>query len=167
MWGKVYEKIKRYPVKVRVARLIVENGLRISDDSKIYCGPINIPDAKIAKAADADRRTIRETVRLIMRDEKLSKIFRSIKPAGPNLADAAKYLGFDVIEIYADPNMPGIVAGATSIIAELGISIRQVIADDPELVPEPRLQIVVDGRVPGEIIEKMRRIRGVKSVTLK
>jgi len=167
LWSKVYEKVKRYPAKVRVARLLVENGLRIADDGKIYCGPINIPDAKIAKAANADRRIVRNTVELIMKDEKLSKIFKAIKPAGPNLAEAAPYLGFDVIEIYADPNKPGIVAGASSIIAELGISIRQVIADDPELVPEPKLQIVVNGRVPGEVIEKMRRIKGVKSVTLK
>ncbi|MGQ9690149.1 MAG: amino acid-binding protein [Thermoproteota archaeon] len=167
MWNKVYEKVKRYPAKVKVARLLVENGLRIADDGKIYCGPINIPDAKIAKAANADRRIVRNTVELIMKDEKLSNIFRAIKPGGPNLVEAAPHLGFDVIEIYADPNKPGIVAGASGIIAELGISIRQVIADDPELVPEPKLQIVVNGRVPGEVIEKMRRIRGVRSVTLK
>ncbi|MGQ9595991.1 MAG: amino acid-binding protein [Thermoproteota archaeon] len=167
MWNKVYEKVKRYPAKVKVSRLLVENGLRIADDGKIYCGPINIPDAKIAKAANADRRIVRNTVELIMKDEKLSNIFRAIKPGGPNLVEAAPHLGFDVIEIYADPNKPGIVAGASGIIAELGISIRQVIADDPELVPEPKLQIVVNGRVPGEVIEKMRRIRGVRSVTLK
>ncbi|MEM3026136.1 MAG: amino acid-binding protein, partial [Thermoproteota archaeon] len=116
MWSKVYEKVKRYPAKVKVARLLVENGLRIADDGRIYCGPINIPDAKIAKAANADRRIVRNTVELIMKDEKLNNIFRALKPAGPNLVDAAPYLGFDVIEIYADPNKPGIVAGVSTII---------------------------------------------------
>ncbi|MFQ6053891.1 MAG: amino acid-binding protein, partial [Candidatus Bathyarchaeia archaeon] len=76
-------------------------------------------------------------------------------------------LSLGVVEITpTDARMPGILAGAASLIAGRDISIRQAIVDDPELSPEPRLTLIVEGEVPGELIPEFLKIKGVSKVSV-
>ena len=50
--------------------------------------------------------------------------------------------------------------------AEKGIIIRQAIVDDPELSPEPKLTIIANTKIPGELIPKFLKIRGVEKVSV-
>ena len=165
MWSKIAKRLNDYPVRIKVARAFIELGLSVKEDGKIYCGIIEMAESKIARALDVDRRVVRETASLIASDEMLAPIFLKIRPAGPFLADIAKFLGYMVIEIYADPSSVGILANASSVIAGEGISIRQAVADDPDLIPEPKLTIVADKEVSGATLEKILKINGVKKLT--
>jgi predicted regulator of amino acid metabolism with ACT domain len=120
---------------------------------------------KIARSLALDRRTVRETAQLISSDPVLKSVFERIRPAGPFLADIARFLGYTVIEIYADSHSVGIVAQATALIAEENISIRQAVADDPDLTPEPKLTLVVEKEPSGAILQKMLKIPGVKKIS--
>ncbi|RLG03379.1 MAG: amino acid-binding protein, partial [Thaumarchaeota archaeon] len=84
---------------------------------------------------------------------------------GAFLAPIAKELGFYVVEIRADPTAAGIMAKAAEIIAEENISIRQAVAEDPELFPEPKLILVLEKPISGEGLNKILKIPKVKSVT--
>ncbi len=165
MWSKIAKRLSDYPVRIEVAKAFIEFGLSVKDEGKIYCGSIEMAESKIARALDVDRRVVKETANLIASDDMLAPIFAKLRPAGPFLADIAKFLGYMVIEIYADPSSVGILANASSIISGEGISIRQAFADDPDLIPEPKLTIVADKEVSGTALEKILKINGVKKLT--
>ncbi|MEM1676548.1 MAG: amino acid-binding protein [Nitrososphaerota archaeon] len=165
MWKKIEEKLKDYPARLKIVRLMIEYGIGITGDGKISIGPIEIPDTSLARAAGVDRRIVRKTVEYLLSDETLRKIFTGLRPAGALLSPIAKELGYFVVEIRADPTAPGIIAGASKIAAEENISIRQAVAEDPELFPEPKLILVLEKPLSGEGISKLRTIPHVKSVT--
>jgi predicted regulator of amino acid metabolism with ACT domain len=163
MWRQISERLKDYPGRLRVARALVELGLSVRD-GRIFCGDIEQSELKIARAIGVDRRTVRETAEFIESDSVLQSVFKGLKPAGPFLPNVARFLGYRVIEIYADPHAVGIVTEASALISREGIPIRQAVADDPDLTPEPKLTLVVEREPSGEAIQKMLKIPGVTKV---
>ncbi|MEM4577074.1 MAG: hypothetical protein QW701_06500 [Candidatus Nezhaarchaeales archaeon] len=166
MWRNIVNKFEEAPAKLKVVRLLVESGLRIGSDGKIYCGEVEIPDTKIARVLDVDRRVVRETVKYIMKDEILQKVFTRLKPAGALLRDVAALFGYGVLEIRAEPSAVGIIAGVAQALAKANISIRQIHAEDPELNPDPKLIVITEKPVPGDIIQEILKVPNVKSVTI-
>lgn len=65
-----------------------------------------------------------------------------------------------------DPKEHGILADSATILAKGGLSIRQAIVDDPELSPEPKLTLIVEKKIPGELIPKLLKINGVAKVSV-
>jgi predicted regulator of amino acid metabolism with ACT domain len=161
MWRQISDRLEEYPGRQKVARAFVELGLSIKEGNKIYCGGIELSDVKIARHLHVDRRTVRDTAQLISSDPTLNSVFEKLRPAGPFLADVARFLGYSVIEIYADPHTVGIVAQAASLISQENIAIRQAVADDPDLTPEPKLTLVVEKEPSGTALQKMLKIPGV------
>ena len=99
MWEKINEKFKKYPARIRVAEKMIELGLSLNDDGKIYCGNLKISDKALATATDVDRRVIKSTINVIKEDEELYNLFNNIIPAGTLLKNIAKNLELGVIEI--------------------------------------------------------------------
>jgi predicted regulator of amino acid metabolism with ACT domain len=165
LWRQISARLKEYPGRQRVARTLVELGLSVREGNKIYCGGIELSDVKIARYLALDRRTVRDTAQLISSDPVLKSVFERIRPAGPFLADAARFLGYSVIEIYADSHSVGIVAQAAALIAQENIAIRQAVADDPDLTPEPKLTLVIEKEPSGAILQKMLKIPGVTKIS--
>ena len=166
MWGKIVEFLAGYPERLLVAKVLVENGLSIKK-GKIYCNEIEIPPIRIGRVAKVDRRTVAETIRVIEENSELSIIFKDIRSAGLSLKEVARYLNLGVVEITpVNAKIPGILAKAASILTENRISIRQAIADDPELSPEPKLTLIAERKIDGELIPKFLKIKGVAKVSL-
>lgn len=141
-------------------------GLRISEDEKIYCKDVEISYTAIAKATDVDRRTVKATVKELLNDKELSKIFRNIIPAGFLLKNLVKDLNLGLIEIEANADNPGILAEAAKILASENISIRQAYAEDPKIEGNPKLTIITEIPIPGKLFRKFLDINGVKRVTI-
>ena len=78
MWKRIYERLKEYPERLGVARILVENGLSIRD-GRIYCGEIMIPIVRVSRAAGVDRRTVIKTIEMITDDPELRVIFEGIR----------------------------------------------------------------------------------------
>ena len=165
MWKKISQRLQNYPSRLKVAKIMVQLGLSVKENGQIYCGPIELPEAKIARALGVDRRVVKETAQLIIEDNELKPIFMDLKPAGPFLADVAKFLGYKVIEIHADSGKVGIIAKSATLIANEGISIRQAVADDPDLYPEPKLTIVTEKEVSGNTLQMILKIDGVHKIS--
>jgi len=158
--------MKAHPERLKVARICLENGLAIRADG-IYLNQTEIPTARVARAAGVDRRTVSETMRMVNKQPDLRMIFENLQSAGLSLRGVAKQLGLGVVEITArDPKVVGILAGASKLLADAGISIRQALVDDPELVPEPKLTLIAGRSVPGDLIPKMLKIAGVSKVSI-
>lgn len=166
MWIKVLEKLRGYPERLAVAKLLIENGLSIRD-GRIWCNAILISKTGIAKVAGVDTKTVRYTIKMMEEDNELCKIFKSIKSAGLSLEKIAKQLNLGGLEIIStDAKKYGILAQVSSLIAEADINIRQVIADDPEFLTEPKLILITERKIPGDLIPKLLKIEGVTKVTV-
>jgi uncharacterized protein len=166
LWEKIQGLLKGHPERLKVARVCLENGLALKGN-RIYLNQTEIPAARVARAAGVDRRTVSETAHMIHNDPSLRLIFENIQSAGLSLRGVAKPLGLGIVEIIAqDPKATGILAGASGLLAEAGITIRQALVDDPELVPEPKLTIITGRSVPGSLIQEMLKIAGVAKVSV-
>ncbi len=166
MWEKVNEKFKKYPARLRVAEKMIELGLSLNEDGKIYCGNLKISDKALATAAEVDRRAIKSTIEVIREDEDLYNLFNNIIPAGSLLKNIAKNLDLGVIEIEVGSESEGILANTTNLISKKGISIRQAYAEDTELQKNPILTIITEEPVKGDLINEFLKIKGVTRVSI-
>ena len=166
MWEKINEKFKKYPAKIRVAEKMIELGLSLNEDGKIYCGNLKISDKSLATAADVDRRAIKSTIEVIREDEELNNLFTNIIPAGTLLKNIAKNLELGVIEIEVGLQSEGVLASTTNLISKKGIGIRQAYAEDTELQQSPSLTIITEEPVNGDLINEFLKIEGITRVSI-
>ena len=166
MWNTIKKYLEAHPERLKVARVLVENGLS-AKNCKIYLNQIEIPPVRIARVAGVDRRTVNETLNVINSNRELKLIFEEIRSAGHSLKELAKHLNLGVVEItVVDPKAHGILANSAMILTQGGLGIRQAIVDDPELSPEPKLTLIVDKKIPGELIPELLRVKGVAKVSV-
>ncbi len=166
MWNTIKKHFQDYPERLKVARVLVENGLSVQNQ-KIYLNQIEIPPVRIARVAGVDRRTVNETVAAVKANRELRQIFEEIRPAGHSLKEIAKHLNLGVVEITpTDARSHGILANSAMLLTKGGLSIRQAIVDDPELSPEPKLTLIVERKIPGELIAELLKIEGIAKVSV-
>ncbi len=166
MWEKINQKFKKYPARIRVAEKMIELGLSLNEDGKIYCGNLKISDKALATAADVDRRVIKSTIDIIKDDEELYNLFKNIIPAGTLLKNIAKNLNLGVVQIEVGSDNEGILAATANLISENGIGIRQAYAEDTELQKTPSLTIITEKPVSGDLIKEFLKIKGVTRVSI-
>lgn len=166
MWEKINQKFKKYPARIRVAEKMIELGLSLNEDGKIYCGNLKISDKALATAADVDRRVIKSTIDIIKDDEELYNLFSNIIPAGTLLKNIAKNLELGVVQIEVGSESEGILAATANLISENGIGIRQAYAEDTELQKAPSLTIITEKPVSGDLINEFLKIKGVTRVSI-
>jgi malate/lactate dehydrogenase len=66
------------------------------------------------------------------------------------------FLGLELMEvIVTDPSKPGIIAGITKVLADLGVSVRQCVSEDPEFSEHAKLYIITEKPVPAKVIPKL------------
>jgi hypothetical protein len=166
MWSNIKKSLEGYPERLKVARVLVENGLSVRD-GKIFLNEIEVPPVRIARVAGVDRRTVSETLIAIKANRELRLIFEGLRSAGHSLKEVAKHLDLGVVEITpVDAKIPGILANCAMILTKNGLSIRQAIVDDPELSPEPKLTLIAERKIPGELIQKFLAVNGVAKVSV-
>jgi len=166
MWNQIKNQLQEYPERLKVARVLIENGLSVQNN-KICLNQIEIPPVRIARVAGVDRRTVNETLNSIKSNAELKLIFEEIRPAGASLKEIAKHLNLGVLEITpVNAKSPGILSNAAMILNRAGLSIRQAIVDDPELSPEPKLALIVEKKIPGELIPEILKIPGIAKISV-
>ena len=165
MLRHVEEHFAGQRAKLRVVTTMMRLGIRVDKQGNLYCDTIQLAPAKIARALDVDRRVVIETAKEIASDPELLPVFSDFVPVA-NVSKAAKFFGHDVLEINADPNTVGLVAKVSSVLARHKVGIRQIITDDPDLYPEPKMLLVVDGKLPQKAVLELRRL-GLDSVSFK
>jgi len=166
MWQEILDKFRRYPAQEKVIRLILQRGFQINEQARVISGGIEIPHAQIAKELDVDRRVVDTTAQAIREDEGLWRIFRNVHSM-TFLGDVAPILGLGVIEITpVDAAKTGLLGDVASAVARNGLSIRQAISDDPYFVESPKLTLITEGRIPGDLVRLLMEIEGVKRVTV-
>jgi len=165
MWRKILEKFERYPARERVVRLILERGFQVRN-GKVVSGGIEIPHTHIAREIGVDRRVVDAAASHISKDEELREVFSRLSSV-LFLRDVAPLLGLGVLVITpSDASEVGIVRDVTDVIARYGISVRQVVTDDPYFVESPKLTVITERKLPGEAIEEILKLNTVRAVSV-
>ena len=164
MWEIIHEKFKKYPARIRVAEKMIELGLSVHEDGKIYCGNLKISDKALATAANVDRRAIKTTIEVINEDSELFDLFNNIIPAGTLLKNIAKIVDLGVIEIEVGSDNEGVLAAATNLITNNGINIRQAYAEDSELQKYPILTVITNEPMIKTTTAKIKRFEEQKNL---
>lgn len=166
MWSVIQEKFRNHPAQEKVIRLLLERGFQINAQGRVVSGNIEIAHTQIAKEIGVDRRVVDATSDAILKDTTLKQIFNNVRTI-PFLRDVAQYLGLGVIIITPDDAArKGLLGAVATEVAEHGNIIRQAVSDDPYLTENPKLTIIVEGRVSGGLVKALTVIKGVKSVTV-
>ena len=166
MFDEIMEKFSDSPSQQRVIRLLLERGFSVNDEGRVVSGGIEIPNTGIAREVGVDRRVVDSTTDALLADDELRRIFQNIS-AVPSLMDLAPVLDLHVVTVAVqDADEPGIVAQVAGLLADRGISIRQTISEDPEFTDEPRLYLVTDEELPGEMFTELADMPFVRSVEL-
>jgi len=166
MFDEIMQKFEGSPSQQAVIRLLLERGFSVSDEGRVVSGSIEIPNTQIAREIGVDRRVVDSTTDAILADEELRRIFQNISSI-PSLMDLAPVLDLSVLTVeVTDADESGIVATVTTLLADEGISIRQTISEDPEFTDDPRLYLVTDEDVPGDLLNELKNLDFVRKIEL-
>lgn len=166
MWPGIRKQFERQVVRPEIVRKMIECGMRVSEDEKIYVDDIEVDYSAVARALDVDRRVVKQTAQQIRRNRFLFSLFSSTKPLGTSLVSLVSQLGYTAIIIEADPRSPGIMAGVAEILARHGMVVRQAVAEDPEMVPDAKMTLVVAGQLTGQAMEELNGLKTVRSIKI-
>ena len=165
MWSRIERYFSHYPGQEKVARLLLQYGCCIRDGS-IYCGEVKISLTAMGRAAGVDRRVVMATIDTIEGESELRDIFARLLPFC-HLKNVTKVMAWGALGIMpTNASQPGILADVARIIADAGISIRQVVADDPDLSDVPRAFIITEDVIPYKLLPKIRAVNGIESVII-
>jgi len=153
----IFEYFGDKPAQRQVVELIISLGLSVKDDG-IYLDKLKIPYSSLAEVAKVDRRVVVSAIESIRRDSFLKGFFERLLPAGPFLRDVARDIGYTVLIVIPYRDQPGIIAGVSTILAKHGINIVQIIAEAPQLKEVQKMYIVVEGDIPGEVINEIKKL---------
>ncbi len=164
MFDEILEKFEGSPSQQAVIRLCLERGFSVNEEGRVVSGGIEIPYTGIARELDVDRRVVDSTTDAILADPELRRIFANISSV-PSLMDLAPVLDLTVLTIeVAAADEAGIVAEVTGILAAHDVPIRQVLSDDPEFTDDPKLYVITDVDLPGELLVAIRELDYVRRV---
>ncbi|MFH1095679.1 MAG: hypothetical protein V1728_05675 [Candidatus Micrarchaeota archaeon] len=166
MWKLFEEHFSRHSAGRLVVEAFLKYGYSVHPDGTVWCGPVAMAPAKIAQALGVDRRVVLSAAKKIASHEGLLKVFAPLQPRA-DFSDCAKELGFDAIEISADAHASGVVSQVTGVLSQRKVALRQVIADDPDLFLDPKLTIVLDGKLDAKTLELLRKLPCAKKITIR
>lgn len=159
------EAFPRKKAQKEVAEILLRKGIRVSPDRRFYFGDVEVSSAAIARVAGVDRRVVASTAEAICSNTALIRIFSRLNTT-LLLRDVASELHFGAIEfIPKDPSTKGLIASVAKIIADAGISVRQITTDDP-MFKGAAMTIVTEKPLPGEIVDRIVRLPGVDRVSV-
>ena len=166
MFQAIMEKFEGSPGQQAVVRLMLERGFSVNEDGRVVSGSIEIPNTQVAEEVGVDRRVVDTTTKAVLADPELERIFRNISQI-PSLMDLAPLLDLTVLTIaVSSAGESGIIAEITSRLADHDITIRQAVSEDPEFTDEPRLHIITEQQVPGDLLTEFSNLAFVRSIEI-
>jgi predicted regulator of amino acid metabolism with ACT domain len=166
MLRKILDAFSDSPSQQKVVRLLLENGFGISGEGRVTVNNIELSSAAVGRAAGVDRRVADLTVKRLASMPEFRPFFLHHR-ATPDLTDVAKNLGLSVITIF--PKNAGdknIVASAVSVLSAYDLALRQIFVTDPYLAEKPKLVIIIDGTLPPQAVDDLRRLPAVDAIII-
>ena len=146
---------------------MLEYGMRVTADGKLFVGGLEVDYSALARDVGTDRRVVKQTAAKIRGNPFLFSIFSGVAPAGTSLLHVVSSVGCSAIIIEADPRAAGVISGVTGVLARHGMIVRQALADDPDMVKDANLTLIVEGAVGGGVISELEALETVRGITVR
>jgi predicted regulator of amino acid metabolism with ACT domain len=166
LWPQVKKQFSRQIVRIDIVRKMIECGMKVSEDLKLYVGDVEVDYSAVGRAVGVDRRVVKQTVEQIRKSELLYGIFSRIEPFGASLVPVVSKLGYSAVIIEADQKAAGVMAAVATVLSRNNLVVRQALADDPDMVPDAKMTLVVEGRLSGVAMQELNALKQVKSVKI-
>ncbi len=164
MWELISSSFARVPAQAIVAKYMLDVGIRI-EGNRLFVDKVGVSFSQVAKAVGKDKQIVSATIETIRSDRRLYDIYSNLL-ATCNLTKVAKVMNWDVLELtLSDPAKSGVLGAVATAIGDTGISIRQAIGEDPTF-STGLLFIITETPVPGDVLKKLQKIKGVEKVSL-
>lgn len=150
-----------------VVKKMLEYGIRVTEDERLFVGGLEVDYSALARDVGTDRRVVRQTAARITADPFLFSVFSRLAPVGASLLHVVSSIGCSAIIIEADPRAAGVISRVTGVLAKHGIIVRQALADDPDMVRDANLTLIVDGAVSGGVIAELEGLDMVRGITVR
>src|SRR2546426_9659971 len=115
MWPSVRKQFSRQIVRADIVKKMIECGIRVADDLRLYVGDVEVDYSAVARSGDVDRRVVKQTVKQIRGNWFLNGLFSNLAPIGSSLVPVASKVGYSAIVIEADPGKAGGVAAVAGV----------------------------------------------------
>lgn len=166
VWSNIRKEFARQVVRPEIVRKFIECGMRVGEGDKIYVGDVQVDYTAVSRALGVDRRVVKQTVQQIRGNRYLNSLFSKTRPLGTSLINLVSQLGYTGVVIEADPKSPGVMAAVAEILSRHGTVVRQAVAEDPEMVPDANMTLVVEGQLSGKAIEELHSLKVVRSIKI-
>jgi predicted regulator of amino acid metabolism with ACT domain len=167
VWPSIEREFSRQGARLKVVRKMLEYGIRVSKEGRLFVGGLEVDYSALSRDAGADRRVVKQTAEQITTDPFLFSIFSGLTPVGASLLNVVSSIGCSAIVIEADPRAAGVISNVTGVLAKHGIVVRQALADDPDMVTDASLTLIVEGAVGGSVIGELEGLEMVRGVTVR
>jgi predicted regulator of amino acid metabolism with ACT domain len=165
LWPSVKRKFARQVVRADIVKKMIECGIRVGENEKLFVGDVEVDYTAMARAVGVDRRVVKQTVKQIRQDVYLDGLFSNISPFGSSFVNVVSKLGYSAIVIESDPKKAGVMAAVSAVLAKHKLVIRQALAEDPDMIPDAKMTLVVEGPV-GDAIQELNQLTMVKSIKI-
>jgi len=166
VWPGIKKQFARQIVRANIVKKMIECGMSVSEDLKIYVGDVEVDYSAVARAVGVDRRVVKQTVEQIRSNSFLYSIFSKTTPLGSSLVNVVSTLHYTAVIVEADPRSPGVMSAVAAILSRHGLVVRQALADDPDMVPDARMTLVVEGQLSGDALEELNELKIIKSLKI-
>ncbi|HYC12066.1 MAG TPA: hypothetical protein VEC02_05330 [Nitrososphaerales archaeon] len=166
MWPSIRKQFPPHAVRPEVVKKMIECGMRVSEEGRLFVGDIEQDYTAVARATGVDRRVVKQTAEQIRGNRYLYSIFSKARPLGTSLVGIVSLLGYSALVVEADPRSPGVMAEVAEILSRHGTVVRQALADDPDLVPDAKMTLVVEGQISGKCVEEVSGLAKVRSLKI-
>ena len=92
VWPNVKKQFSRQIVRADIVKKMIECGMRISDDLKLYVDDVEVDYTAMVRAVGVDRRVVKQTVKQIRGNAFLYGIFSRTMPFGTSLVNVVARL---------------------------------------------------------------------------
>lgn len=165
--AKIKKHFKGFPAQWKVAKLLLERGFQVSNDGKIISGQIQVAQSQIAKEAEVGRRAVIRSMNRILSVPELRRIYTNLRQVC-SLIDVAPELGLStVILVPRDALKRGVLARIAAEFALEKVNILQAFAEHPSMSEEPKLIVVLEGKISTGLVNRLRQNPDVRSITIR
>ena len=167
LWPSVEREFGRQSSKKAVVRKMLQYGIRVSKEGRLFVGGLEVDYSALARDSGTDRRVVKQTAQRITADPFLFSIFSRLTPVGASLLQVVSSIGCSAIIVEADPRAAGVISSVAGVLSRHGVVVRQALADDPDMVSQANLTMIVEGTPGGDVIGELEGLENVRGVTVR
>jgi predicted regulator of amino acid metabolism with ACT domain len=165
LWDIIKEKVdNRNYARLKIIKKMIKLGLHVDDNGDFALGNLKISDVNLARTCNVERKTVRNTAKMILNDEDLSNIFKKSQSLGTALTTVSSNINIGCLDIVTYDTEKVTVPKILKIIRSSDSEVLTVFADNA--IYKNRIIILTNKPISGEILQKLSKRDNIKTILI-